>query len=199
MFEHSGAAKSLNMAVDRIMPGGELGLLGVPDGSLPILVERWPMHGLVAHSIQGRRLVETWERAIAMVAAHKLDLQPLISHVLPLSEGLRGFDLVERGEAVEVLARPDNLTGAWPAGAEAAHRSSYHNAGDNCSASGIEASTLLTGLGRIFLFPGYSARLRPFQLCPSVLLGRDTPPPACAGNGAAGSSRGAATSPQRNR
>ena len=37
-----------------------------------------------------------------------IDLSSLVSHRLPLRDGLRSFELIERGEAVKVLVIPES-------------------------------------------------------------------------------------------
>ncbi len=41
-----------------------------------------------------------------LVYGGKVDLRPVISHTIPLREGLRAFALIERGEAAKVLVTP---------------------------------------------------------------------------------------------
>jgi threonine 3-dehydrogenase len=106
MIEYSGAASSIDMASACIMPGGELRLLGVPSGPTAVSLERWLLRGITVRGIHGRRLFHTWEHSMRLVRDRKVDLRPLISHVLPLHEGLKGFDLIERGQAIKVLLQP---------------------------------------------------------------------------------------------
>ncbi len=107
MIEYSGAAESLALAADCVTPGGELRLVGVPSGETPIHLEKWLLRGLVVRNIHGRRLHHTWEHATRLVADNKVDLSMLVSHVLPLEEGQRGFDLINNGEAIKVLFEPN--------------------------------------------------------------------------------------------
>lgn len=106
MIEYSGAATSLALAADCITPGGDLRLVGVPGGDTPLNLESWLLRGLVVRGIHGRRLHETWEHAMRLVIDERVDLRSLVSHVLPLDEGLRGFELIENGEAIKVLFQP---------------------------------------------------------------------------------------------
>jgi len=58
------------------------------------------------HNIHGRRIWDTWQRSTELVATGAVDLAPIRSHVLPLSDGLRGFELIRNGEAVKPLLIP---------------------------------------------------------------------------------------------
>ncbi|MGR9090493.1 MAG: alcohol dehydrogenase catalytic domain-containing protein [Gammaproteobacteria bacterium] len=106
MIEYSGAATSLALAADCITPGGDLRLVGVPGGDTALNLERWLLRGLVVRGIHGRRLHDTWEHAMRLVVDKRVDLTSLVSHVLPLNEGPRGFELIENGEAIKVLFQP---------------------------------------------------------------------------------------------
>jgi threonine 3-dehydrogenase len=107
MIEYSGASESLALAAACVTPGGELRLVGVPAGETPIHLEKWLLRGLVVRNIHGRRLHHTWEHATRLVVDNKVDLSALVSHVLPLDEGQRGFDLINNGEAIKVLFEPN--------------------------------------------------------------------------------------------
>ncbi|MEA3334355.1 MAG: zinc-binding dehydrogenase [Chloroflexota bacterium] len=49
------------------------------------------------------RTWETWRRMVQLVEAGMINLKPLISHVLPLEEYERGFELVRSSETMKVL------------------------------------------------------------------------------------------------
>jgi 2-desacetyl-2-hydroxyethyl bacteriochlorophyllide A dehydrogenase len=52
------------------------------------------------------RTWETWRRMVQMLETGKINLQPYISHVLPLTEFDEGFKLVKEQEVMKVLLRP---------------------------------------------------------------------------------------------
>ena len=56
-------------------------------------------------SVMGRNW-ETWRRMVQLVNADKVDLKPLITHVLPLEEFDHGFALVKGHDVQKVLLRP---------------------------------------------------------------------------------------------
>lgn len=47
-----------------------------------------------------------WERALTLLAEGKVATRPLISHVLPLSEWERGFELFESQEGIKIVLTP---------------------------------------------------------------------------------------------
>ena len=108
VFEYSGHPQALGQAVEAIASGGELRLIGAPDDPIPVDITRWVMKGLTVRAIHGRKLFESWEHASRLVDSGKIDLSSLVSHRLPLRDGLRSFDLIDRGEAVKVLVIPES-------------------------------------------------------------------------------------------
>ena len=56
-------------------------------------------------SIMGRTW-ETWRRMVQLLESERIDLNPYISHVLPLEDYKRGFELVRSSETMKVLLKP---------------------------------------------------------------------------------------------
>ena len=52
------------------------------------------------------RTWETWRRMNQLIDSGKINLKPLITHVLPFEEYEKGFELVKRHEAMKVLLKP---------------------------------------------------------------------------------------------
>jgi threonine dehydrogenase-like Zn-dependent dehydrogenase len=55
------------------------------------------------------RTWETWRRIVQLVESDKLDLKPFISHILPLTEYEKGFELVKFGQVMKVLLQPGSM------------------------------------------------------------------------------------------
>ena len=56
-------------------------------------------------SVMGRNW-ETWRRMVQLVDSNKITLKPLITHILPLEDYSRGFELVKGHDVMKVLLRP---------------------------------------------------------------------------------------------
>jgi threonine 3-dehydrogenase len=52
------------------------------------------------------RTWETWRRMVQLVESDKLNLKPYVSHILPLEEYQKGFELVKAGKVMKVLLKP---------------------------------------------------------------------------------------------
>ena len=110
VLECAGQESALRSAAQSLTPGGELRLVGVPAEAVPIDLSTWILKGIVVRAIHGRRIFESWEHANRLVESGKIDLSPLVSHRLPLREGLRSFELIERGEGIKVLVMGTSTT-----------------------------------------------------------------------------------------
>jgi len=106
-MEYSGNEKAVSQAIEAITRGGDLRLVGAPDGPISMDLNRIILKGINVQGIHGRRIFHSWEHAARLIYSGKVDLKPLISHVLPLRDGMRAFGLIESGEAVKVLISPE--------------------------------------------------------------------------------------------
>ena len=57
--------------------------------------------------INGRKMFETWFQMEALLSTGKLNLEPAITHRLKLSEFNQAMKLLQSGEAIKVVMRPD--------------------------------------------------------------------------------------------
>ena len=58
--------------------------------------------GLIIKGIYGREMFETWYKMAALIQSG-LDLSPMITHVIPVSEYQRGFDIMRSGKSGKVI------------------------------------------------------------------------------------------------
>jgi 2-desacetyl-2-hydroxyethyl bacteriochlorophyllide A dehydrogenase len=52
------------------------------------------------------RTGETWRRMAQLIDTHRVDLQPFISHILPMAEFKDGFELAKSPDVMKVLLQP---------------------------------------------------------------------------------------------
>ncbi|HIE86963.1 MAG TPA: L-threonine 3-dehydrogenase [Gammaproteobacteria bacterium] len=107
-LEYSGAPQSLALISEVTVAGGELVMVGVPGGETLVNLETWLLKGFDIYNVHGRRLHSTWEQASKLVLDKKVDLEQLISHVMPISEAPRGVDLLLKGEGIKILIEPED-------------------------------------------------------------------------------------------
>lgn len=106
LLEMSGASAALHQGLAAVTNGGRVSLLGTHATPATIdLSKEVIFKGLRIYGITGRRLWETWYRTTALLE-EGLDLSPIITHRLPLSQYEQAFDLVESGHAGKIVLLP---------------------------------------------------------------------------------------------
>ncbi len=106
-IEYSGSEAGFRAVFDSLAKGGDLRLVGAPPEAIPVDFTWWLLKCPVMHNIHGRRIWDTWERATPLIYDGAVDLSPVASHVLPLSDAARGFELIRAGEAIKPILVPD--------------------------------------------------------------------------------------------
>ena len=105
-IEFSGTEAGFNAVFDALAKGGDFRLVGAPPSAIPVDFTWWLLKCPSMQNIHGRLIWRTWQRATELLAAGAVDLAPVRSHVLPLSEAPRGFELIRDGEALKPVLVP---------------------------------------------------------------------------------------------
>ena len=93
VFECAGEHETLNQAIDLLKPGGTLLIVGIPNGSrVNLSIDK--MRRKELRIINVRRQNECVQPAIDLIATHKLDIDPIITHHFNFDEVADAFDLV---------------------------------------------------------------------------------------------------------
>ncbi len=104
LLEMSGSGQAIDNGLRMVRNGGRAALLGIPSEDINInLAERIIFKGLTVLGINGRRMFETWYETQALVRSGRVDLRPIITHVLPFQEFDRAFELMHSGEAAKIV------------------------------------------------------------------------------------------------
>ena len=104
LLEMSGSGAAIDQGLAMVRNGGRAALLGIPSDNINInLAERIIFKGLTVLGINGRRMFETWYQTQALVKSGRIDLRPIITHVLPFEEFDRAFALMKSGEAAKIV------------------------------------------------------------------------------------------------
>ena len=101
-LEMSGAPAAFDQLFDAVVPGGRVALLGLP--AKPMLVD-WNkviFKQLTLKGIYGREMFGTWHKMIAMLESG-LDVRKVITHRLPASRFLEGFETMRRGDCGRIV------------------------------------------------------------------------------------------------
>ena len=104
VLDISGGRDTLTQAIRMVKPGGQVVEVGLgPPGEFnytDLVAKEVTVHGSF------RRQPSTWYRAINMVASNVVDLRPLITHALPVSQAVEGFELLIGRKAIKVILVP---------------------------------------------------------------------------------------------
>lgn len=104
VLEMSGHPTAIRQGFAMCTYGGRISMLGLPAQDVPInIADEIVFKGITIHGITGRKMFETWEQTAGLLASGQVDLEPLITHRLPLSEFERGFELMRAGDCGKVV------------------------------------------------------------------------------------------------
>ena len=79
-------------------------LLGLPSEPVPLdLPNDIIFKGATVLGINGRKMFETWYQVENFLLSGRLNLDPIVTHRLPLTEFERGLKLMQAGEAIKVV------------------------------------------------------------------------------------------------
>jgi len=77
---------------------------GIPSRPLEIDLARDVIFkGATVQGINGRKMYETWFQMESLLASGKLNLEPVITHRLKLSEFAQAMEFLKSGEAIKVV------------------------------------------------------------------------------------------------
>lgn len=104
LLEMSGSGAAINQGLSLVRNGGRAALLGLPSDDVSLnLAENIIFKGLTVLGINGRKMFETWYQTQALVVAGRIDLTPIITHVLPLESYKQCFELLKDGRAAKIV------------------------------------------------------------------------------------------------
>lgn len=106
-IEFSGQPDGFRASIASVAKGGDFRLVGAPAHPLELDLTQWLLRCPRIINIHGRRIWETWEASTKLINEGRIDLSPIRSHILPMSESIRGFELILEGKALKPLLIPD--------------------------------------------------------------------------------------------
>ncbi|CAN5756568.1 L-threonine 3-dehydrogenase [soil metagenome] len=101
-LEMSGSADALRQTIASMNWGGKVAILGIPPHEVAIDWDGVIFKGLTLKGIYGREMFETWYKMANMLGSG-LDLDPLITHRLPVERFREGFDVMGSGRSGKVI------------------------------------------------------------------------------------------------
>ncbi|GHC66391.1 L-threonine 3-dehydrogenase [Limoniibacter endophyticus] len=101
-LEMSGSAAAFEQMIDSLVMGGKIAMLGIPPQKMPVDWTRIVFRMLTIKGIYGREMFETWHKMLAMLESG-LDVRKVITHRLPVSDYLQGFETMQNGNSGKIV------------------------------------------------------------------------------------------------
>jgi threonine 3-dehydrogenase len=110
VLEMSGKTEAIKLGFKILRLGGRVSLLGIPSKPVEFnLADDVIFKGAVVQGINGRLMYKTWYQMNALLKAGKLDLGPVITDRMALSDFSKGMDRLKTGEASKILLYPNGI------------------------------------------------------------------------------------------
>jgi len=110
VLEMSGSYHAYEDAFHVLRMGGEMSLLGLTSGTMPIDFSKHIIFaGVTIHGVIGRRVWSTWDMMTEILKgglAKRFISAGFVTHQFPLAQFDRGFEAIANGDALKVLLRP---------------------------------------------------------------------------------------------
>ena len=104
LLEMSGNTTAFKQGLDSLTNGAVVSLLGVFPGELSFDINGlFTFKGLTMYGITGRKMFETWQVATQLLKNKRIDLSPVVTHILPAEKFEEGFDVMIRGVSGKVI------------------------------------------------------------------------------------------------
>jgi threonine 3-dehydrogenase len=101
-MEMSGVPSAFREMLRTMHHGGSIAMLGIMPKDTGIAWDEIIFKGLVVKGIYGREMFETWYKMDSMLQSG-LDIRPVITHRLPISEYRFGFETMASGQSGKIV------------------------------------------------------------------------------------------------
>ena len=106
MLEMSGNPHAIRDGFSVLRSGGTAALLGIPSDEVQLdLAELVIFKGATVLGINGRRMFETWYQMENLLLSERLNLDPIITHVIEMKDYEQGLKMMQSGEAIKVVMK----------------------------------------------------------------------------------------------
>jgi len=106
-LEMSGVPGAFAAMLDTMNNGGRVAVLGIPPPDMRVDWTKIVFKGLTVKGIYGREMFETWYRMAGLIHSG-LDLDPVITHRLPLADFHAGFEIMASGQSGKIILDWEN-------------------------------------------------------------------------------------------
>lgn len=107
VLEMSGNPTAIRQAFQALRPGGQVSMLGLPPGPMELdLNDAIIFRSATVHGITGRKIWETWYQTAAFLEGGLVDVKPVITHCLPLTEFTHAMAILAEGRSGKIVLYP---------------------------------------------------------------------------------------------
>ncbi|HEX6506761.1 MAG TPA: L-threonine 3-dehydrogenase [Chloroflexota bacterium] len=107
VLEMSGNPQAISQGLEALRYGGHVSLLGIPARPAEVdVADGVIFKGATVRGISGRRIFETWYQTRGFLESG-MDLSPVITHEMQLSDFAAAFELVRNGNSGKVVLYPN--------------------------------------------------------------------------------------------
>ncbi|MFC6438583.1 L-threonine 3-dehydrogenase [Bowmanella sp. JS7-9] len=101
-LEMSGVPTAFSDMLNNMNHGGKIAMLGIPPGATAIDWNQVIFKGLTIKGIYGREMFETWYKMASLIQSG-LNLEPIITHRMPVDQFQTGFETMGSGQSGKVI------------------------------------------------------------------------------------------------
>ncbi len=105
VFEYTGSEEGVRNTFSMVAPLGDVKWCATPGSAMEFDFGIWRKGRPTIYNVHGRKIWETWYAAAPLVYENLINLDPIVSHVVPLRDAREAFSLVLSGQAVKPLIR----------------------------------------------------------------------------------------------
>jgi threonine 3-dehydrogenase len=108
VLEMAGHPDAIRTGLNIVRRGGRVSLLGLTNKPVPLnFSEDIIFKGITLQGINGRRMYQTWYQTEALLKSGQLDLRPVITDRMSMSDFSQGMERLKTGEASKILLYPN--------------------------------------------------------------------------------------------
>ncbi|MCX8514774.1 MAG: L-threonine 3-dehydrogenase [Burkholderiales bacterium] len=101
-LEMSGFETAIHSMIDLMINGGKIAMLGISGKNVAINWDKIVFKSLKLKGIYGREMFETWYKMASLIKSG-LTLDKVITHELPVTSYLEGFELMKSGNSGKII------------------------------------------------------------------------------------------------
>ncbi|MEE2640310.1 MAG: L-threonine 3-dehydrogenase [Planctomycetota bacterium] len=106
LLEMSGHPSAIQSGFRSLRNGGTAALLGIPADNVSFnLADEIIFKGAKVLGINGRLMFDTWYQMENFVLSGRLDLDPIVTHEIPMQNFQEGFKLMQSGEGIKIVMK----------------------------------------------------------------------------------------------